>query len=213
MINFPVPSKVGIGIARGSVSKIVSGDKILDYSGAVLNLASRLMDLARPSGIVLDGAIGFDRLTDELKQAFVKDSVYIRSIAEQRPIEIYYTKDHTQILALNKHPIQETKWATREYRQTFGELEKLSSVFRYMLPKKPRDPREIRILVKTPSIKEGGKVLKGIMSVHNLRHFKYQVEAGKPLVRVEMGKLVEGLRKRGLKPRMPVRIEISYPEP
>jgi class 3 adenylate cyclase len=56
MINFDVPRKIGIGLTRGAATRLVSNDKILDYSGRPLNLASRLMDLARPSGIVMDKA-------------------------------------------------------------------------------------------------------------------------------------------------------------
>jgi class 3 adenylate cyclase len=210
MINFPVPSKVGIGMARGSVSKIASGDKILDYSGAVLNLASRLMDLARPSGVVLEGAIGFDHLTDELKRAFVKDSVYVRSIAEQHPIEIYYTKD-TQILALNKYPINETRWATKDDARTLGQMKKLAPSFMYRLSKRLRDPGQIKVTVRYPTI-VGGKVLKGFHRGHDFSHFQYHVEAGTPYVRLEMDKLVKYLRDQGVRDRMRVRIEIAYPD-
>jgi class 3 adenylate cyclase len=50
MVNFDVPGELGIGVARGAATALISGDKILDYSGRPLNLAARLMDLARPAG-------------------------------------------------------------------------------------------------------------------------------------------------------------------
>ena len=53
MINFRVPDALGIGIARGTACCLFSGEETLDYSGHLLNLASRLNDLARPSGIVI----------------------------------------------------------------------------------------------------------------------------------------------------------------
>src|SRR5882724_5082780 len=56
MINFTIPQEIGFGIARGTACCLYSGDEILDYSGHLLNLASRLNDLARPNGIVIDGA-------------------------------------------------------------------------------------------------------------------------------------------------------------
>ena len=48
MINFETPKNIGLGIARGSACCLKNDDKIIDYSGRILNLASRLMDIARP---------------------------------------------------------------------------------------------------------------------------------------------------------------------
>ena len=48
MINFPTPERLGIGIARGAASRLFVEGQTLDYSGRTLNLAARLMDLARP---------------------------------------------------------------------------------------------------------------------------------------------------------------------
>lgn len=53
MVNFEVPTSLGVGIARGAATRLASGDLTLDYSGRPLNLAARLMDLARPRGVVL----------------------------------------------------------------------------------------------------------------------------------------------------------------
>jgi class 3 adenylate cyclase len=43
LINSPTPKWVGIGIARGTATRIAADDKVLDYSGRPLNLCSRLM--------------------------------------------------------------------------------------------------------------------------------------------------------------------------
>ena len=56
MINFSPPGDLGFGIVRGTACCLHSGSTIIDYSGHLLNLASRLNDLARPQGIVIDGA-------------------------------------------------------------------------------------------------------------------------------------------------------------
>jgi len=86
-IYFSTPDKIGIGVARGSPCCIVSGNKILDYSGKVLNLASRLMDMARPSGIVCDTSLGFNLLSKEKRESFEKDdNVFVRGIAEKQPL-------------------------------------------------------------------------------------------------------------------------------
>lgn len=57
-INFPVPDSLGIGLSRGSASLLRTRRTVLDYSGRPLNLASRLMEVARPAGIVADHAFG-----------------------------------------------------------------------------------------------------------------------------------------------------------
>ena len=50
MITFELPPDIGIGVARGSATRISTQDGILDYSGRPLNLAARLVNFARPRG-------------------------------------------------------------------------------------------------------------------------------------------------------------------
>ncbi len=99
MVNFPVPEDLGIGMARGAASGLVAGDEVLDYSGRVLNLASRLMDLARPAGVVLDSSVGVELLPEELASRFARGDVTIRGIAEAAPLPIFYTPDRTELPA------------------------------------------------------------------------------------------------------------------
>ena len=75
LINFETPDKIGIGIARGSACKISSNSTIIDYSGRLLNMAARLMDFARPSGVVMHESVGFKLLPPELQQQFLPDSI------------------------------------------------------------------------------------------------------------------------------------------
>src|SRR5947207_7860116 len=81
MINFSVPQAIGFGIARGTACCLYSGDQTLDYSGHLLNLASRLNDLARPSGIIIDGKYLKPVIPAEQRDKFKEQQVYIRSIA------------------------------------------------------------------------------------------------------------------------------------
>lgn len=98
VINFDVPTELGIGLSRGVATKLVSGGSILDYSGRPLNIASRLMNLARPSGIVLDEAYGFFFIPEAHRSKFATDEIYIRGISTEKPTKIFYTKDLTRIL-------------------------------------------------------------------------------------------------------------------
>jgi len=151
IINFPKPSKIGIGIARGSICRIsnTEEDKVLDYSGRVLNLASRLMDMARPSGIVIDQSLGQDLLEDELKERFTNSEVYVRGISEKDTITVYYTKKETSIPSEYKTPLSEPKW--KEYKDTMSCKEirsiKAPRIFFY-LAEKPSDDDKLYLDIR-----------------------------------------------------------------
>lgn len=97
MITFDTPTNMGIGIARGTTCCLKSDGRILDYSGQLINLTARLQDLARPRGVVFDGAFGHNLLSRELQDMFVPAKAYVRGIAETEPRELYILKDSVQI--------------------------------------------------------------------------------------------------------------------
>jgi len=206
-----VPRKLGIGLSRGVVLRLVSDDKTLDYSGRALNLASRLMDLARPSGIVFDANFGIELLSDELKQHFSKDSIYLHGIAETEPIEIYYTKDLTQISLLNMQPLEKIKWKVVAIDRKLKQIRNLARVLAYGLPSEPKDADKIRISASIPSVKDGRRI-RGVTETVPLSKFAYQLKAGKPEVQIKFDALAEILERRGVKDNWKVKIEIMYPE-
>jgi len=211
MINFNVPQKLGIGMSRGTACRLFSEDKILDYSGRVLNLASRLMDLARPSGIVFDDTFGIECLSEKLTGLFEKDSVYIRGIAEKEPIDIYYSKDYTRISPLNKQPIEEVKWITIEDEKTLKQIRARAPNFLYDLSSKPVDPSQIKVRISHPLVTKGRKV-EGTISLFDFDNFEYFLEAGKPTLRLKFNALAERLEKAGVKRGWIVTIKVMYPE-
>jgi class 3 adenylate cyclase len=93
IVNFTVPQQLGIGVARGSVTRLVSGALVLDYTGRCLNLAARLMDKARPSGVVFADPHASRLIDEELAASFTADRVCIRGIAEETPIAVSITDD------------------------------------------------------------------------------------------------------------------------
>lgn len=108
MINFKTPEKIGFGVSRGTACALISSSKsddrvTLDYSGHKLNIASRFQDLARPSGIVIEGPLDRDLLNSNLKKLFVKKNVFIKSVAESKPINICVTNT-VKISQSNLHP-------------------------------------------------------------------------------------------------------------
>jgi|Deesub1362A_J573_1020465.scaffolds.fasta_scaffold06372_4 class 3 adenylate cyclase len=211
MINFEVPRKVGIGLSRGSACRIQSGNKILDYSGKVLNLASRLMDLARPSGIVFDANFGIELFPDELIKLFAKESVYIKGIAEREPIDIYYTKDYTRISPMNKHPVEEVKWKRMEDTKTLKQIKDFGPRFIYFLPSKPVDSDQIKVKITHQGVVRGRK-RDEIKTSFYFDNFEYFLEAGKPIIRFQFDALAKRLEMNGVKKNWDVHIEIIYPE-
>lgn len=211
MINFEVPGKVGIGLSRGSACCLCSGNKILDYSGGVLNLATRLMDLARPSGIVFDSSFGIQLLGTKLRKLFAKETVYIKGIAERKPVRIFYTKEYTTISPLHKHPIEHIKWKSQKHKITLNQIRNFAPRFIYDLPSTPLASREIRVKIAHALVKKGRKQ-KGIKAIYNFEKFEYFLEAGKPRVRLYFDTLAKELEKDGVKGNWEVEIEITYPE-
>ena len=89
MVNFPVPALLGVGIARGSATRLVSAGHVLDYTGRCLNLAARLMDKARPHGVVFHDRHAEQLMSPDIAQLFTPDRVCIRGISDETPIPIH----------------------------------------------------------------------------------------------------------------------------
>lgn len=211
MINFEVPQKIGIGLSRGAACRIISKNKTLDYSGKVLNLAARLMDMARPSGIVFDTNFGIELFPQEITTKFSKDNVYIKGIAESEPLEIYYTKDLTNISPTNKEPIGKINWRSVNDKKKFKMIKKTLAGYIYSLPSKPIDANQIKIKITIPKV-INGKIEKGLVSFLNFFDFEYSLLAEKPEVSVDYGKLAALLSSYHIKDNWQIEIEIIYPE-
>jgi len=211
MVNFEVPEAVGIGLSRGAACRLVSGDKTLDYSGRVLNLASRLMDLARPCGVVFDSGFGIQLLPKVLRNKFSRTKVYIRGIAEKEPVEILYTKEHTRISPMSKKPYEKIKWKTVTDARTLREIKTSLPRRIYSLPSEPLDSEQLIVRIEYPAVYKGARK-KGLVVIARFNKFEYYMEAGEPTVSVSYEALAKKLEKEGVKDSWEVKIEIMYPE-
>ena len=97
MITFNVPNKIGIGLTRGEVLRVISNNQTIDYFGRVINLACRLADYACPLGILFHESFSKDLLPNNIKSEFKKIGLYIKGIAIEKPTNVYYTKNYTII--------------------------------------------------------------------------------------------------------------------
>jgi hypothetical protein len=156
MVCPPTPNNIGIGIARGSACCIINleEEKVLDYSGRILNLASRLMDMARPSGIVIDKGFQLNLLKDDYKQLFANENVYVRGITTNKPIVVHYTKERTSIPLEYKNPPFEPKWEKQVKKTRYGILKTWTGNFTFPLKYRPLDDNKvfIRVIIPNPKV-------------------------------------------------------------
>ena len=208
MINFAVPQRIGIGISRGTACKMISGETVLDYSGKVLNLASRLMDLARPNGIVFDSSLGIDLLNEQQRSNFEKKQVYIRGIAESRPIDVYYSSKVTQLPGYCLQPLVDVQWETEIHDIIFKKIKDFES-FVFDLNSKPSDPSLINIEVRCPFAPNGRRRNDAVTS-YNFQNFKYELKKGNPQIEVDFAALRELIQINKVKDNYKIEIEIAY---
>ena len=212
MVNFPTPDKIGIGLTRGSACCIVSEEdnKIMDYSGRILNLASRLMDMARPSGIVFDEGFGIDLLSERKRKLFSEETAYIRGVAEVTPIKIHYTKEHTLISDSFKQPLREPKWKTITKENTLENYKKIGDLFQIKLDKKPLDEDKIRVDVSFPKPEVEGFRAHCDYKMDS-PGVSFQQRANSYYVVFSIHEIIEHLESAGAKDETQVRFDVIYP--
>jgi class 3 adenylate cyclase len=214
MVNIKKPQKIGIGLSRGAAFRIVANGETLDYSGRVLNLASRLMNLARPGGIVFDCEfLNGIAAPSDLEKAFSKSKVWLWGIAERDPIEVYYSKAYgTSIPAMYKKRLDVRKWRTVREAASFESIEsnaKNDLLMQFTLDKEPRDADEIVFMVGYPrdlASKSGSKY-------HVLARevFEYRFEGGEPKVQIDARFLEDRLRRLGFESKHRCHFVFKYP--
>jgi class 3 adenylate cyclase len=194
VINFPVPQKVGFGISRGSACCLVSGDVIVDYSGHRLNLAARLLNLARPDGIVLDGAFGLELLNEETRNKFEADVACLRGISPKVPHPIHVLKEHVIVTDLLRKPLDEERWLATEHTQSAALWREGVPKIRLLLTATPLYPDRIFVQLECP-VSEGGMIVPGQTSGRTIEDFTYELVAGDPIVNLTREKVTEFIEK------------------
>jgi class 3 adenylate cyclase len=155
MINYPLPERIGFGVARGTAFCLFAGEEVIDYSGQILNLASRLNDLAKPGGVVVDGAFLLGVIPKVLHDEFRMEEVYIRSIAEDEPHKIYCSKD-VVISEAAKTPINSHTWEKAERIVPYGQIRKVSSIYSLQMPVEPASKDKCKLKMSWMSLVNPG---------------------------------------------------------
>ena len=212
MLNFTLPDRLGVGLARGAVCGLESAGKIVDYSGKCLNLSSRMMDFARPQGVVFDAGFGPRLLPEGVMEGFDEASVCIKGIAPRKPMSIYYTKAYTTIPPRASEPVEQTEWHTHKDEKTLRTMKEIGSNFEYRLPTAPADPQKITVRVRHPRVVGSRKARDGTVSFFDFTRFTFSEFAGEPRVLVDFAELSAYLESVGVGPSWPVHISVIYPK-
>jgi hypothetical protein len=210
MINFSVPEDVGIGLARGSASRLATEDLTLDYSGNVLNLASRLMDLARPNGLIVDGGFGLSLLPEDLGKKFFQKDVYLKGVSPNTPTSVDCWPSSIQIPAMHLKPLEEEEWDHANLDTNRQQLESSTSTnFRFDLEASPLPGTKVECEVTHAAVTAGGR-----KATNRQTFFPISVEldevAGKPIARIDQKALAARLKTKGVGPSWDVGIKLSY---
>lgn len=208
MVNFPVPQKIGIGIARGSGSVLRNKTKILDYSGRSLNLASRLQELARPSGVIIDGAFEIEMLPKARRKLFSLETVYVAGIAEYSPIPVFVLKDVVVVAPENLRPLKGERIVTRTRSEKLANLS--NNKYRFPLKEKPLDASRIEVTVLYPAYKNKVKQ-KGRIKIHKFLKFEYKEFGENHYIDMDDAWLREHLSKVYVQETDLLKFEVVFP--
>ena len=209
MINFEVPDSIGMGLARGAATALISKDKVLDYSGRPLNLASRLMDLARPRGVVFSDMLGWALLEDALSAQFVSDKVYVKGIAEDQPMAVHIQETAVSLPESSKRPINRYDRKTTDPEEfTFKKL-KERGYYIHLLAEKPAVTNNIVLYVRYPKPMASGRRHKSMSQIMQISA-EYTEREGKHYARIDYNDVQERLTDIGVKDTWPVILTVEY---
>ncbi len=149
MVNFAVPQRLGVGVARGSVTRLVSNGYLLDYTGRCLNLAARLMDKARPYGVVFADPHASRLMEDEIAENFSDDRVCIRGISEDEPIQISITSG-VKITPADREPLKRSTHHWGSPQTLSVDQVREESSYGFYLPRPPHSYEVAKVLVEYP---------------------------------------------------------------
>lgn len=205
MLRFPTPTRVGIGIARGAASRLESGEYILDYAGRVLNLAARLMDLARPGGVLVAG-VPIEMLPSEAAARLVIDRIFVRSVSERDPVEVLVTRDLTTIPTRNHFPLGDIDWQRQSTTLSRREWEASAGSQLAELDAEPTSADEVKVAGSFHT----GRGQSRRRLAFDILGFEYELHAGNPRLRMPRSAITDHFTSK-IRPNTKVTVEIVYP--
>lgn len=206
MINYSIPGAIGIGVARGSASCLYAGKTIIDYSGAIVNLASRLNDYARPKGIVIDGKFLLDVVSEEFRALLAESNVYIRGIAEKEAVPIFHTKE-VVLPQYALRPIQDEVRKTMTKELKVSDIALIRNNYHMTIPSPPDVGYGARVEVVWPLKKP-----KGHTRWQELTKVEFTIRPENNAIKISMDEVRTIISKAALSKRSVVTLRATYVE-
>jgi class 3 adenylate cyclase len=204
MVNFPTPTNLGFGIARGTACCLYSGKRTLDYSGQVLNLAARLNDLARPKGVVVDGAYLHSVIPPDFRKRFGQQRAYIRSIAEDSPRDVLCSTEVT-LPAYAQSPLSCHEWVITQGELTVAEIASLGGSYEFVLDCEILSPDKTKLQFGWPNQR-----LADYTTWKDYRSYECHKDAKGNHLRINLDQAKSIIAEQQLKPATRVIFEFQY---
>lgn len=206
LINFDVPKLMGVGLSRGAATRLVSGGVTLDYSGRPLNAAAKLMDLARPSGLVLDDSYGLDLIPNDMKPLFESTRVYLKGISEEGLTRVHYTRGITKIPA-SATRAPKARWRHVEDVMTISEWMDHSKEAYYIgLPTSARSKEDLVVSAEFTTPRDVAHHEVTRITIDNVNYFA----SPKPCIVFRPGPYVNQAVRNGAKSSSTVKFSVDY---
>jgi hypothetical protein len=138
----------------------------------LLNLTARLNDLARPKGIVIAGSYLFSVIPTSLQKRFKTAKVYVRGIAEEKPMDVFFSQADVILPSYALQPLNTDKWEIVTKELAINELQKLIGLITIDLPAEPVSYAKTKLQLKTPNPK-----LKRYSEGWDLQNYEYYNDA------------------------------------
>lgn len=210
LINFSVPQQLGIGIARGTATRLVSRGQTLDYSGHPLNLAARLMDLARPSGVVFDSTLEIELLQPATVTKFNEEQVFVKGLSERTSMTVHVLTDMVEVPQFNRYPIGRYKQRLVPLGGMPFKRLKERELFHHTLHEEPADREQVQVHIRYPDKRPSGRKHPGLKRTATypatFRNF-----AGKMVAELDYRPVVAQFVEWGVKDGWEVEVMVEYP--
>jgi len=215
MVAFETPSYIGIGVTRGPACCIYNGEYIIDYSGKILNHAARLMEKARPSGVICDYISFYNILNESLSVKFEENEACLRGVSEKEPIKILVQKNKSVITEADKRPLNKINWEIIKKSYTVEHIKRITGQWwRLALDKRPLNKSDITVEITYPKYNQGGKVpkLENYLEYDiTSQYMKYQVRGPTQSLTIDWSQMKARIEKYDISDDEEIRLDIMYP--
>jgi len=137
------------------------------------------------SGIVIDGCFLENVIPETARGMFKEQRVFVRSIAEETPNNVFYLDKYVQIRGEALSPFSGDNWKTIEKRFTAKQFGKLPSFCNFELTQPAKSADKIRV---TLVLSESAYGVKGLQSIINFKDFTYSSDGPKYGVKLNIDK-------------------------